>query len=74
MRRKKVADTEEVLEALTSILRRENEARPGEVLKAAELLGKQYGLFSDKGQMEAESPSIVVDVPKEEADANRNQE
>lgn len=72
MRRKKVADTEEVLEALTSILRRENEARPGEVLKAAELLGKQYGLFSDKGQTETEMPSIVVDVPKEAAGADRN--
>ena len=68
-----MADTEEVLEALTSILRRENEARPGEVLKAAELLGKQYGLFGDKGQVETEMPSIVVDVPKEEADADRNQ-
>ena len=73
MRRKKVADTEEVLEALTSILRRENEARPGEVLKAAELLGKQYGLFSDKGQVETEMPSIVVDVPRGTADADRNQ-
>lgn len=73
MKREKVADTEEVLEALTSILRRENEARPGEVLKAAELLGKQYGLFGDKGWQEAETPRIVVNVPKEEKNGNRDQ-
>lgn len=61
-----VADAEEVLTALTSILRREEEAKPGEVLRAAELLGKRYGLFGEKEGAPLEAPCIVLDVPGKE--------
>ena len=58
-----VADAEEVLAALTRILRGEEEAKTSEVLRAAELLGKQYGLFGDREGAPTEAPKIVVDVP-----------
>ena len=61
-----VADAEEVLAALTRILRGEEEAKTGEVLRAAELLGKQYGLFGDREGAPAEPPKIVMDVPGRE--------
>ena len=66
MTRNKVADAAEVLEALTSILRREEEVKPSEVLRAAELLGKRYGLFGDRDDAPPEAPRIVLDIPKEE--------
>ena len=58
-----VADAEEVLAALTRILRGEEEAKNSEVLRAAELLGKQYGLFGDREGAPTEAPKIVMDVP-----------
>ena len=58
-----VADAEEVLAALTRILRGEEEAKTSEVLRAAELLGKQYGLFGDREGASTEAPKIVMDVP-----------
>ncbi len=58
-----VADAEEVLAALTRILRGEEEAKTSEVLRAAELLGKQYGLFGDREGAPTEAPKIVIDVP-----------
>ena len=58
-----VADAEEVLAALTRILRGEEEAKTSEVLRAAELLGKQYGLFGDREGAPTEAPKIVMDVP-----------
>ena len=61
-----VADAEEVLEALTRILRGEEEAKTSEILRAAELLGKQYGLFGDREGAPAEAPKIVIDVPGRE--------
>ena len=57
-----VADAEEVLAALTRILRGEEEAKTSEVLRAAELLGKQYGLFGDREGAPTEAPKIVMDV------------
>ncbi|MDD3336777.1 MAG: hypothetical protein PHI98_14905 [Eubacteriales bacterium] len=66
MARRKVADASEVLEALTSILRKEEEAKPGEVLRAAELLGKRYGLFGEKEGTTQDAPQIYVDVPRNE--------
>lgn len=66
MAKERVADAGEVLEALTSILRREEDAKPGEVLRAAELLGKRYGLFGEGACASAEPPTIVVDVPRGE--------
>lgn len=67
MARSKVAQAEEVLQALTSILRREEEVKPGEVLRAAELLGKRYGLFGEQPAEPLRPPTIVVDVPDEGA-------
>lgn len=66
MPRERVADADEVLEALTSILRREeaDQVKPGEVLRAAELLGKRYGLFGEKPEPPPDAPTIVVDVPR----------
>ena len=61
-----VADAEEVLAALTRILRGEEEAKTSEVLRAAELLGRQYGLFDDREGAPAEPPKIVMDVPGRE--------
>ena len=61
-----VADAEEVLAALTRILRGEEEAKTSEVLRAAELLGKQYGLFGDREGAPTEAPKIVMDVPGRE--------
>ena len=58
-----VADAEEVLAALTRILRGEEEAKTSAVLRAAELLGKQYGLFGDREGAPTEAPKIVMDVP-----------
>lgn len=67
MPRSRVADADEVLEALTSILRREEEetVKPSEVLRAAELLGKRYGLFGERAEAPPEPPKIVVDVPRD---------
>ena len=61
-----VADAEVVLGALTRILRGEEEAKTSEILRAAELLGKQYGLFGDREGAPAEAPKIVIDVPGRE--------
>ena len=58
-----VADAEEVLAALTRMLRGEEDAKTSEVLRAAELLGKQYGLFGDREGAPTEAPKIVMDVP-----------
>ncbi|MBQ8150627.1 MAG: hypothetical protein IJ041_08935 [Clostridia bacterium] len=69
MARSKVAQAEEVLQALTSILRREEEVKPGEVLRAAELLGKRYGLFGEQPAEPVRPPTIIVDVPDEGAQA-----
>ena len=65
-RRSSIATPKEVQQALTRILRGEDEARPGEVLKAAEMLGKIYGLFGGDPQQPAEAPKIFVDIPAEE--------
>lgn len=49
MTRRKIAPPEEVLEALTEVLRApEEEVRLADRFKAAELLGKHYGLFDPK--------------------------
>lgn len=82
-----IADQDEVLKYLTSVLRGESrsteiviegigegmsEARtikkePSEKdkLKAAELLGKRYGLYTDKVDIDAtEAVTIINDIPK----------
>lgn len=58
----KIAAEEEVLEALTRVLRREGSeegARTADVLRAAELLGKHYSLFSDRVQGQMSVPLII---------------
>ena len=59
MEARDVATAEEILLALTQILRGEVEARPGEVLRAAELLGKRYGLFAEPAETGA--AAVIVD-------------
>ena len=67
-RKKKIAEPEEVLEYLTRILRgqparktqyksgeeRELEITERESMKAAELMGKRYALFDDRGEADTE--------------------
>jgi len=63
-RQSKVAQAEEVRQALTGSLRREEEVKPSEVLRAAELLGKRYGLFGEQTGAPETAPSIVVDLDR----------
>lgn len=79
----KIADTKEVMEYLTSVMRGQSQSeivvveRSGdgcsdarrmskapderEKLKAAELLGKRYSLFTDKLNVEGTSKVVIVD-------------
>ena len=78
----KIADAEEVMEYLTSVMRGESQAEivvvegtgdgcssavkvskapdEKERLKAAELLGKRFGLFKEKVELEAETKGVVI--------------
>ena len=78
----KIADTKEIMESLTRILRGQEqeetiviegqgdgvskarkikkELSPRDRLKAAELLGKRYGLFTDKIEQTTEVKPIVI--------------
>ena len=78
----KIADTKEIMESLTRILRGQEqeetiviegqgdgiskarkikkEISPKDRLKAAELLGKRYGLFTDKIEQTTEAKPIVI--------------
>lgn len=76
-----IADTQEIMEYLTSVMRgeqkeqvplmyydkqilEEKSASIKERLKAAELLGKRYGLFTDKLEVEGSAMvQIVDDIP-----------
>lgn len=76
-----IADTQEIMEYLTSVMRgeqkeqvplmyydkqilEEKSASIKERLKAAELLGKRYGLFTDKLEVEGSTMvQIVDDIP-----------
>lgn len=62
-RRSSVAQPKEVLQALSRIMRGEAEAKPAEILRAAEMLGKHYGLFGGEPQQLPEAPQIVIDIP-----------
>ena len=58
----KIAEENEVLQALTRVLRREGReegARTADVLRAAELLGKHYSLFSDRVSGSVTLPLII---------------
>ena len=78
----KIADAEEVMKYLTSVMRGESQAEivvvegcgdgvtnavkvsknpdEKERLKAAELLGKRFGLFKEKVELEAETKGVVI--------------
>lgn len=81
MRSEKVADAQEIMEYLTSVMRGESEAEvvvvegcgegfssartmqkapdEKEKLKAAELLGKRYGMFNDKLNVDGVIPVVI---------------
>lgn len=56
-RRDSIAELTEVLERITSILR-DPESDPKDVLKAAELIGKRYGAWTEKVQTTVELPQF----------------
>ena len=82
MKSKKIADAEEVIEYLTSVLRGEGyeemvvvegcgegvsrattvtrDICPKDRLKAAEMLGKRYGLFTDKVDVGGAVPVVIA--------------
>ena len=55
-----VADSKEILRFLTAVLRGEVGSEK-ERMRAAELLGKRQGLFSDKAMPEAVTEVVIVD-------------
>lgn len=62
-----IANEKEVLEYLTDVMRRDgfdetDNIRFSDSFKAAELLGRHYGLFSDSHPSEAGSVTIVDDI------------
>lgn len=58
-----VAKEEEILDYLTYIMRREDEEiRMADSFKAAELLGKYYGMFGDKRNNEVGDVIIVDNI------------
>lgn len=59
IRSEKVADAQEVLEFLTSTMRAEGGIMPK--LKAAELLGKRHGLFTDKVDVNVPVTIVIKD-------------
>lgn len=57
-----IADGNEVLEYLTYIMRREDEEiKFSDSFKAAEMLGKYHGLFTDKRGGETHGNVIIID-------------
>lgn len=62
-----IADDREVLAYLTAVMRGEGSeqmpVKQGDALKAAELIGKKYGLFSEKAGKKEELVQIVDDIP-----------
>ncbi len=61
-----IAGEEEVLECLTSVLRgadaEDTQIKPGDRLRAAELLARRYGALD--GGPRADAPRIIDDIPK----------
>ena len=55
----RTADAAEVMEFLTEIMRDEGEGSVPR-LKAAELLGKRFGLFTDKLNVEGNIPVVIA--------------
>lgn len=68
-KRKEVADKAEVVRFLTSVLRGNDteEVVVKDRIKAAQLLGKSYGMFTDKVKIDDNSVvKIIDDIPKGE--------
>lgn len=55
----RTATAAEVMEFLTEVMRDEDES-PVSRLKAAELLGKRFGLFTDKLNVEGNIPVVIA--------------
>ena len=74
VRQRHIASADEVLEFLTEVMRGEIDGERPEKnssprMKAAELLGKRLGVFTDVGSVlrgGAELPEIVDDIPEAE--------
>ena len=88
LKNEKIADAQEVLEYLTSVMRGEQKEQVAlltgegvqdlvqkdvsakDRLKAAELIGKRYGLFTEKVELQGETTvQIVDDIPVEEGNS-----
>lgn len=72
--KKRVADADEVMEFYTAVMRGEVKDQFGldtalsDRLKAgAELLGKRFGLFTEKVKVDVSPVTIIDDIPKEDA-------
>lgn len=61
---KKIADASEILIFLSSVMRDEN-AEYKDRMKAAELSGKRFGIFSEHVQINANLPPVVIDDVRE---------
>ena len=59
LRSAKTATAAEVMEFLTEVMRDEDEGSVSR-LKAAELLGKRFGLFTDKLNVEGNIPVVIA--------------
>ena len=87
LKTEKIADAQEVLEYLTSVMRGEQKEQVAlltgegvqnlvqkdvsakDRLKAAELIGKRYALFTEKVELQGETTvQIVDDIPVQEGD------
>ena len=87
LKNEKIADAQEVLEYLTSVMRGEQKEQVAlltgegvqdlvqkdvsakDRLKAAELIGKRYALFTEKLELQGETTvQIVDDIPMQEGD------
>ncbi|NDO45454.1 terminase small subunit [Clostridium sp. MD294] len=87
LKNEKIADAQEVLEYLTSVMRGEQKEQVAlltgegvqdlvqkdvsakDRIKAAELIGKRYALFTEKLELQGETTiQIVDDIPMQEGD------
>ena len=56
----KIADAQEVLEYLTAVMRGEKTVNVALQLKAAELIGKRYGIFSERINVDGIIPVVIT--------------
>ena len=59
-RKSSIAKPKEVLQVLTRIIRDDDRARPGHVLRAAEMLGKYYGMDNSSTKDSPPPPQIII--------------